>query len=209
MQIVSASVRVMLFACVIFCGLLAAPIGFVAGFAGGSPNLVSTPFLEQWPLLKLLWASNPKASVQIFMQQPLLVIAHGESADVLPAWRLFFYPLPLAACLAVSVFAAVVVNAGTRATSLKRLVALLPGMPLLACATAYAQIAACCTGGPRWILDVWLYALAYDPLNRLIDWQGLYLRVEGMLPVLQAALAMLGVLLLMLGAWPARDVRRK
>lgn len=196
MKITPALVRAAMLCAVILLGLMVAPIGFLAGFIGGMPNQISAPFVEQWPLFKTLWASNPEPAIQILMQQPLMVIAHGEPASGVPVWRLFFYPVPLAVQLTVSIFAAVILCTGARGATLRHLVALLPGMAALVFVTTYVQVASCCTGGPRWALDVWLFSLAYNPLSTLIDWQQLYFRVEGALSIVQAVLALLGTVLL-------------
>lgn len=189
----------------VLLGLTLVPIGFLAGFVGGIPNQIAMPFVEQWPLLKTLWASNPEAATRILMQQPLMVIAHSEPTGGTAAWRLFFYPVPVAVHLAVSILAAVILFSGTRGAMLRSLVSLLPGMAVLVFVTTYVQVSACCTGGPRWALDVWLFSLAYNPLSTLIDWQQLYLRIEGALSVVQVVLALLGAVLLAAGVRRVRD----
>lgn len=209
MKITPALVRATMLCPVILFGLLVVPIGFLAGFTGGIPNQFTTPLMEQWPLLKVLWASNPGAAIQILMQQPLMVIAHSEPANGLQTWRLFLYPVPLAVYLAVSVLAAVILRSGARGATLRRLVLLLPGMALLAFVATYVQIAACCTGGPRWALDIWLFSLAYNPLSTLIDWQQFYIWIEGIFSIVQAVLALLGVALLVAGARRAEGVKAR
>lgn len=192
--------------CAVFLlGLSVAPVGFMAGFIGRMPNQLAVPFVEQWPLLKTLWASNPEAATRILMQQPLMVIAHSEPASGMGVWKLFFYPVPVAVLLAVSIFAAVILCPGARGATLRRLVPLLPGMAVLVFVTTYVQVSTCCTGGPRWALDVWLFSLAYNPLSTLIDWQQLYSRIEGLLSIMQVVLALLGAVLLALGARRARN----
>lgn len=189
--------RAAVFCVVILTGLLVTPAGFLAGFVGGMPDRFAMPLVEQWPLLKILWASNPGAATQILLQQPLLAIAHGGPGGGAPVWGLFFYPVSLAVLLAVSILAAaVLLRAGGREATRRRLVSLLPGMALLVFVTTYAQLASCCTGGPRWLLDIWLYSLAYNTFDTLIDWQALYIGVATSLPIVQAVLALIGVALL-------------
>lgn len=196
MKIMPASVRAAMFCAAVLFGLSAAPIGFLAGFVGGMPNQLTAPFVDQWPLLNILWASNPGAAIRILLQQPLMVVAHSGPDGGLPAWRLFLYPVSLAVHMAVAVFAAAILCSGDRDAMFRRLVSLLPGMAVLAFVTTYVQVATCCTGGPRWALDIWLFSLAYDPLNTLIDWQQFYHRIEGALPTVQVVLALLGTALL-------------
>lgn len=189
--------RALVFGAVVLLGLSAAPIAMLAVFVGGAPDQITTaPLVEQWPLLKVLWASNPGAAIHIMLQQPLLVIAHSGPDGGVPAWRLFLYPVALAVQLAVSIFAAVTLISAGPGAAHRRLIPLLSGMAALAFVTSYVQVAVCCTGGPRWALDIWLFSLAYDPLSTLIDWQQLYLRIEGSLSIIQAALALLGTVLL-------------
>lgn len=188
-------------ATIILLGLLTAPLGFLAGFVGGLPNQFTAPLVEQWSLLKTLWGSNAGAALQILAQQPLMVLAYQGLAGGLPVWKLSFYPVPLLIQLFVAIFTSIVLCSADRGSMPRRLVSVLPGMAVLVFVTTYVQVAACCTGGPKWALDLWLFSLAYDPLSNLIDWQQLYLGVEGMLPVMQLALALLGMAWL---AWRAR-----
>ncbi len=188
--------RAAMICALVLLGLLVAPIGFLAGFVGGLPDRFSAPFVEQWPLLKILLASNPEAAIHILLQQPLMVVAHGGPDGGAPVWRLFFYPVPLAVLLAVSIFVSTILCYRARGAMHRRHVSLLPGLAVLVFVTTYVQVASCCTGGPRWALDIWLFSLAYDPLNTLIDWQRFYQRIEGALSVVQAMLALLGTALL-------------
>jgi len=189
----------------ILFGLMAAPTGVLSGFAGGLPDQIAAPFVEQWPLLKTLWASNPAAARQILMQQPLIVIAHSEPGAAVPAWKLFFYPVPVTVQLLVAILAVTILRADLRGATRRRLVALLSGMAVLVFVMTYVQLAACCTGGPRWALDVWLFSRAYNPLDALVDWQALYSGIEGMLPFVQLALALFGMALLATGLRRARN----
>ena len=199
MKVTSALARAATLGVLILSGLLLAPVGLLSVFAGGMPNRLAAPFLEQWPLLPTLWASNPGAALQILMQQPLLVLAHSAPAGGTAAWRLFYYPAPVALQLAISILAVVILRADIRDAMRRRLMALLPGVAVLVFVTTYVQLASCCTGGPRWALDVWLFALAYDPGGTLIDWQALYSGIEGALSIVQIALALVGVALLVAG----------
>lgn len=197
--------RFMMLCAAIFLGLLLAPTAVLAIFAGGMPDQFAAPLAEQWPLLNILWASNPEAAMQILMQQPLLTIAHGNPTGGSAIWRLSFYPVSLAAQLAVAVFAALVMSAGARDAMFRRFVFLLPGMTVLVFVTTYVQVATCCTGGPRWALNIWLFSLASNPPAALFDWQQIYSWMDGKTPALQLALALLGVALLAPVAWRARD----
>lgn len=180
----------------ILLGLLLAPTAILAVFAGGMPDRLAAPLAEQWSLLKVLWASNPEAATQVLMQTPLMTIARDDPSTEFAVWRLSFFPVPLAAQLALAVFAALIMAAAGRGATLRRFVSLLPGMALLVFVTTYVQVATCCTGGPRWALDIWLFSLANNAPTALLDWQPVYAWMEGKTPMLQIALALLGVALL-------------
>ena len=199
MKITAVPARNAALCVLILFGLLLSPIVFLFVFVGGMPDRFAAPFVNQWPLLTTLWASNPGAALQVLMQQPLLVIAHSDPAGGTAAWRLFYYPAPVALQLAISILAVVILRADIRDAMRRRLMALLPGVAVLVFVTTYVQLASCCTGGPRWALDVWLFALAYDPGGTLIDWQALYSGIEGALSIVQIALALVGVALLVAG----------
>lgn len=197
-------VRALALCAMILFGLLLAPVALLSVF-GGVPDRISLPLVEQWPLLKILWASNPGAAMPILLQQPLLLIAHSGPGGGAPVWSMFFYPVPLAVQLVVSICVAVYLCAGAREAAGWRLVSALPGMTLLVFVTTYVQLASCCTGGPRWLLDIGMYALAYNTFDTLIDWHALYISVAGALPTLQVALALFGAALLAAGIGRVRS----
>lgn len=197
--------RFMMLCAAILLGLLLAPTAFLVIFVGGMPDQFAAPLAEQWPLLNILWASNPEAAMQVLVQQPLLTIAHGNPINGSAVWRLSFYPVSLAAQVAVAIFAALVMSADSRDAMFRRFVFLLPGMTVLVFVTTYVQVATCCTGGPRWALNIWLFSLASNSPTALLDWQPIYSWMEGKTSVLQIALALLGVALLAPAAWRVRD----
>lgn len=43
------------------------------------------------------------------------------------------------------------------------------GGAALVFAVSYTRLASCCTGGPRWALEIGLLALAFDPTSTLVD----------------------------------------
>jgi len=203
MKVASPVVCAVTLCALILFGLLLAPVALLSGF-GGMPDQFAMPLVEQWPLLEILWASNPGATMQILAHQPLMVFAHGGPASVVPAWRLIFYPVTLAVQIAVAILGAVILCRYDSKEMRRRLISLLPGMAVLVFVATYVQVASCCTGGPRWLLDILLYSLAYNTFDTLVDWQALYSGVAWALPIVQLALALFGVALLAAGTRRAR-----
>jgi len=189
---------------IILLGLMLAPAAVIAISVGGVPAQITAPLVEQWPLLKLLWTSNADAAMHVVMEQPLITIADAEPASGGATWRVSYYPISLAAQLAVAVFASLILSAGGKGATGRRLVTLLPGTALLVFVTTYVQVATCCTGGPRWALDLWLFSLASNAPDAWIDWQPIYAWTEGKVSALQIALALLGVATLVPAALHAR-----
>jgi hypothetical protein len=184
-------------------GLLLVPVALSAALIGLAPNQLVAPLLEYWPLFNILWASNPGAALPTLWQQPVFSFGHREPGSGLLAWGVFFYPLPLALLLGAALMAARTLCGGHYRAIGRCLISLLPGMALLLFAVTYVQLASCCTGGPRWTLDVWLFSLIYDPLSPWTGWQELYLRIEGWLVLGQLALALLGMF------WLVTAIRRR
>lgn len=184
-------VRVAGLAIIVFFCLVAVEVVLLAAFAGNGPNAVSAPFVEQFSLLLTLWHSNPVAALPLIAQTPVFVIAHQEPADSLQTWGLYYFPFTFVVHLAIAVVAAQLL----RRTSghLRRLLWLTTGGAALAFAVTYTRFATCCTGGPRWALEIGLYALAFDPTRSLLDWPAIYIRMETFLPFLQFATGMAGI----------------
>lgn len=184
-------VRVTGLAIAVFFCLVAVEAVLLAAVAGSVPNQVTTPLAEQFSLLATLWRSNPAAALPLIAQTPLFVIAHQEPADSLQAWGLYIFPLTFLVHLAIAVVAALLLCRPPAQP--RHLLWLASGSAALAFAVTYTRFATCCTGGPRWALDVGLYALAFDPIRSLLDWSAIYSYVEAFLPPLQFATGLVGI----------------
>ena len=163
----------------------------VSIFAGSGPNHVSVPLLEQFSLLRTLWHSNPAAALPLMTQTPVFVFAHQEPADSIQAWGLYYFPFTFVVHLAIAVVVASLLYRTSDHSH--RLLWLTVGSTALAFSVSYTRFATCCTGGPRWVLDVALYALAFDPTPALLDWSVAYARTEALFPLMQFATGMAGI----------------
>lgn len=198
------------FACVValtiavFVCLTALEVALLAMVVGRAPNAVAAPLVEQFALLTTLWGSNPAAGLALIAQQPVFVIAHNDPATSVSTWGLYYFPFTLLVHLAIAPVAALQLrhSAGRR----RHPGLLVAGGAALVFAVTYMHIASCCTGGPRWALEIWLLALAFDPTSTLLDWSAMIVRLEGFFPYLQFAIGMAGVALLIAATWrPPRD----
>jgi len=191
-------VRVTGLAVVVFFGLVGMEVILMAVFAGSGPNSVSVPLVENFSLLSTLWRSNPAAALPLISQTPVFVIAHQEYAASIQAWGLYFFPFTFVVHLVIAVVAALLLR---RLLSHPRdFLWLIAGGVALAFAVTYTRFATCCTGGPRWALDVGLYALAFDPIRSLLDWPAIYTRMEAFLPYLQFATGLAGIVCMLVAA---------
>lgn len=184
-------VRVAGLALIVFFCVVAVEAALLAAVAGSGPNNVSAPFVEQFSLFRTLWHSNPAAALPLIVQTPVLVIAHQQPADGLQTWGLYYFPFTFVVHLAIAVVAALLLR---RPSGHPRyLLWLTAGGAALAFAVTYTRFATCCTGGPRWALEIGLYALAFDPIRSLLDWPAIYTRMEAFLPYLQFATGLVGI----------------
>jgi hypothetical protein len=176
---------------VVFFGLVIFEAVLLAVISGSAPNSVSVPLAEQFSLLTMLWHSNPSAALPLIAQTPVFVIAHQEPAGSLQTWGLYYFPFTFVVHLAVAVVAAL--HRRRPSDDRRHRLWLMAGGAALVFAVTYTRFATCCTGGPRWAVDLGLYALAFDPTPSLLDWSAIYLRMEAFLPFLQFATGMVGV----------------
>lgn len=191
-------IRVGGLAVIVFICLVAVEVALVAVVAGSGANDVSAPFVQQFSMLRTLWGSNPMAALPLTAQTPLLLIARQEPADTLQTWGLFYFPISIIAHLAIAIVTAWIWC--RRAGRTHYLLWLTSGVGLLAFAVTYTRFATCCTGGPRWALEIGLYALAFDPTRTLLDWPVIYTRLETYFPFLQIATAALGIACIVVAA---------
>lgn len=191
-------VRVGGLAILVFFCLVAVEVVLLAIVAGSGPNNVSAPLAENFSLLITLWHSNPVAALPQIAQTPVFVIAHQEPADSIQAWGLYFFPFTFVVHLAIAVVAAQLLR---RPSGHPRcLLWLTAGGAALAFAVTYTRFATCCTGGPRWALEIGLYALAFDPTRSLLDWPAIYTRLETYFPFLQFATGAMGIACIIVAA---------
>jgi hypothetical protein len=182
---------------VLIC-LIALEAALLAAAVGHGPNAVIAPMAEQFALLTTLWGSNPAAALPLIAQQPVFVIAHNDPASSVPIWGLYYFPFTLLVHLAIAPVVALQLR---RSSGRRRPGLLIAGGVVLVFAVSYTRIASCCTGGPRWALEIWLLALAFDPTRTLIDWSALIVRLEGLFPYIQFAIGMAGIALLIAATW--------
>lgn len=184
-------VRVTGLAIIVFFCLVAVEVVLLTAIAGSLPNHVTAPLAEQFSLLTTLWHSNPTAALPLIAQTPVFVIAHQEPADSIQAWGLYYFSLTFLVHLAIAVVAAQLLCRPFGHP--RHFLWLISGGAALAFAVLYARSASCCTGGPRWVFDLGLYALAFDPTPSLLDWPAIYTRMETFLPHLQFATGLVGI----------------
>ncbi|OGI39803.1 MAG: hypothetical protein A2V91_03355 [Candidatus Muproteobacteria bacterium RBG_16_64_10] len=192
--------RTLVFAMLIFLGLLAVEAGLLAAAVGRLPNDVAAPLADQFAMLVTLWRSNPMAALPHLAQQAVIVIAHREPATGQQVWGLYYYPLTLIVHLAVAGVAARMLAAPM---GRRRLALLAAGGAALVIGVTYVRLAACCTVTSRWALDIALLAQAYDPTSTWLDWQALYAPLEPAFPYLQAGTLAAGIGL-SVAAWRRR-----
>jgi hypothetical protein len=198
--------RVGMLAVLVFAGLTAAEVLLLVIATGYRPNAITAPIVEQFTFLATLWNSNPSAALPLIAQQPVLLIAQSASAGSVPIWGIYFFPLSFITHVALAVLVA---WAWRRAAGHRReLVLLMAGGVALAFAVSYIRLSSCCTGGPRWALEVWLLALAFDPTRTLIDWSAVIVSLERFFPYIQFAIGLTGIALLMAVVWCQRQARK-
>jgi hypothetical protein len=191
--------RVGLLAVLVFVGLAAAEVLLLVMATGYLPNAISAPIVEQFAFLTTLWNSNPSAALPLIAQQPVLLIAHSASPGSVPIWGIYYFPLSFVVHLALAVLVA---WASRRAAGHRRDTSLwVAGGVALVFAVSYIRLSSCCTGGPRWVLEVWLLALAFDPTRTLLDWSAVIVSLERFFPSLQLAFGLAGIALLMAAVW--------
>ncbi len=183
--------RVAGLAVIVLFGLVAVEVSLLAAVAGSGPNEVSVPLVEQLSMLATLWQSNLKAALPLIAQTPVFVIARQESVASLQTWGLYFFPFTCVVHLAIAVVVAWQLRRSSDQP--RRLLWLATGGVVLAFAITYARSAICCTGGPRWALELGLYALAFDPTPSMVDWSAIYMRVGMLIPFFQLAIGLAGI----------------
>ena len=189
----------------VFAGLLVVEATLMAAAVGHGPNAVTFPLVEQFALLTTLWGSNPAAALPLVMQQPVFVIAHNDPAGSVPTWGLYYFPFTFLVHLTIAVLTAWHWRhpAGHR----RQLGLLVVGGAVLAFAVTYTRLASCCTGGPGWVLEIWLLALAFDPTSTLLDWAAIIPRLRAFYSYLQLAIGLAGIALLIAATWRPRQKR--
>jgi hypothetical protein len=183
----------------VFVGLAAVEATLLTMATGHWPNAITAPIVEQFAFLATLWNSNPSAALPLIAQQPVLLIAHSASPGSVPIWGIYYFPLSFITHAAVAVLLA---WAWHRTAGHRRAYGLwVTGVVGLLFAVSYIRLSSCCTGGPRWLLEVWLLALAFDPTRTLLDWSAIIVSLERFFPAMQFAIGLMGIALLMAAVW--------
>jgi len=174
----------------ILAALIALQILLLSVFMGALPTDWRFPLVDKMPLMQTLFANNPIMVLQYSWKTPVLI---SEQLDTLNQQIWGYYLMP--AGLLMHLLVAYVLKYFMGQHALRR--AFILPLILLLLPVLYLRIAACCSSEPSWVLDVWLLANVYQPLNDTVFWQDLYLALQPWFMAMQFVMIAAGFLFML------------
>ena len=171
----------------------------VAGLSGQWPNLAtSRAFANSGFFADYLLEAPGTALRLLLIDLPLLEIAAVHADSGTDIWRLHYFNYAVVAHLALALLL-MRYWYGIRRGTWQRQVVIAAGALLLVTSSLYLFHAACCTGGPLWIMHTALIAGVFNPVTATPGRLEIYALLQPWFAWLQAGFALGGLLLLGLG----------
>jgi len=188
--------RIFLLAGILFPVLLITVILLFALLLGGLPNDVQLQPTVNLAFLQILWQGNPWETVKlVLVDKPLVMVEHLDHGSGLQLWGMFYYAGTVLVYLLTATFTALHLRR-LRTSTTRQIVLFATGTAAVLISVTYLKLAACCTGGPGWVLDTWLLTYVFTPNTGGMDWMLVYERLQPWLSALQASMLVAGMAIL-------------
>lgn len=172
---------------------------------GGLPNGAQLQPTSNLAFLQILWAGNPWETVKlVLVEKPLVMIEHLDPETGLQVWGMFYYAGTVLMYLLIAAFTALHLGRFRNSTT-GQYALFIAGTATVLISVTYLRLAACCTGGPGWVVDTWLLTKVVTPNSGVVDWMFIYERVQPSLPILQAVMLTGGMAMLSLWYLATRE----
>ena len=174
----------------IFFSTILIEVFFVSIFTQSIPNQLKFTFIENIDFYIDLLSSNPSMAFKlILIDNPVFIVQRLDELKSSQIWGVYFMPINIITLLVLSLYI-------SRAKKLEMNSYQWSGIwfasIILIFSMLYLRIQTCCTSGPTWLLEIWIFSQVNDPLGNVAMWQNLYIKLIDIFTLIQFFIASIG-----------------
>ena len=187
LKTLSSSIFILVF--ILFLEIL-----FVSIYTLSVPNQLVFTALDNFDFYSNLLSVNPVMAIEIaFIGNPVFIVQRLDQLQVNQIWGVYFMPVNVLVLFLLSLYISIVKKA---AMSQLQWVWTFLAASILMFSMFYLRIQTCCTSGPTWLLDIWLFSQVSSPLADTALWQEIYIQLSGHFTLIQWVIAAIAVIVL-------------
>lgn len=187
--------RRLFYTLLIMTGLLLLETVLVALSTGYLFIQFKSPLIENFGFFLALAGEDPLSTIKLLIaDKPLFIIHSQHSTAASTRWALHYFSLTVLVHVVLAFLLAGIVARKGAAGRLEHIP--VTGIALLILSTLYLRLAACCTGGPNWIVQSWLLAIVFNPVTSSNATIQLYQSIKDWFIVLQVISGGMGAYML-------------
>lgn len=187
LKTLSSSIFILVF--ILFLEIL-----FVSIYTLSVPNQLVFTALDNFNFYSNLLSVNPAMAIEIaFIGNPVFIVQRLDQLQGNQIWGVYFMPVNILVLFLLSLYISIVKKVEM---TLLQWIWILLAASILLFSMFYLRIQTCCTSGPTWLLDIWLFSQVSSPLADTALWQEIYIQLSGHFTLIQWGIAAIAVIVL-------------
>lgn len=163
----------------------------MAMFSGHLYIQFKSPLIDNAGFFWALLQDDPGSTVRLLLvEKPVFIIQSQHTATDTTLWALHYFSITLLIHGLVAYLLADIFKQDGMETRLRAIP--ITGTGLLLLSSLYLVLAGCCTGGPNWMVQTWILALVFNPINSSNATIQFYQSIKDWFVVLQVMSGILG-----------------
>lgn len=182
-------------------------IFLVSLFTLSSPNQFVFTAVDNFNFYMSLMSANPTMAIELaLISNPIFIVQRLDDLQTSQVWGLYFMPVNVIVlfllALSLNIFKNTKIN-------LSQWLWVLFSSSVVMFSMFYLRLQTCCTSGPTWLLDLWIFSQVSDPLVKTAMWQDIYIKLVGHFTLIQFMISIIGVAILCVVYITATNQRAK
>lgn len=180
---------------ILFC-IIVAELLIMSLVLQGLPNNIQFTAANNFSFYLDLFSANASAAIKLaLIDNPVFVVQQLGDVNHNEIWSVYFMPVHIVLFTVISFLIIHALHLKFNASKWSQLGI---ASTLLLFSIMYVRVQACCTAGPRWVLDIWLISQISDPQLDHIFWQTLYTHLAEHFTLIQFLLSTTALIILYL-----------
>lgn len=158
------------------------------------PNNVEFTLIENFDLYLNLLNANPVMATKLaLIDNPVILIERLDEQKINQIWGIYIMPINAIALLLISAF---IIHIRKLKLSTCKWLVIWAAVFTIMLSMFYLRLQTCCTTKPTWLLEIWLFSQASEPLLDSAFWKDIYILLIGRFIYIQYSIATLGAFIL-------------